>query len=371
MIRLASPGIGHFHCEEVCRILTSGQLVQGEAVKAFERALADYTGASYSVAVSSGTAALWVALRAADVGPGNAVIVPAFTFPATVNVVELSGALPVLVDVDPDTYCMNPEEVASAIRHFRGPSRLAAILPVHEFGAPCAMDHIMALAKEAGLAVIEDAACALGTTFRGRHVGTFGDAGCFSFHPRKAITTGEGGAVVTNEPDLYAAATLLRNHGLTPRADAPSDLLLPGLNWRMTEFQAVLGSSQLKSFSDTLRVRQNMAHFYLNELAQIPELQLPRPLPGHAWQAFVVVLPRHADRSSVIRHLRALGVESTIGAYGVHMLTYYRQRYGYQPDDFPVARTLHERSLALPLHPGLDELSLQRVVDALAQVLTQ
>lgn len=368
MIRLAEPAIGEAQCEAVCRVLRSGRLVQGEVVQAFERALAEYAGSAYAAAVSSGTAALWVALRAVGVKPGDAVIAPAFTFPATVNVIELSGAHPVLVDVDPHTYCMDPDGVARAIRRYRGPGRLAAIMPVHEFGAPCQMDAIMDLSAAAGLVVVEDAACALGTTFGGQQVGTFGQAGCLSFHPRKALTTGEGGAVVSNDETVDHAIRMLRNHGLTPGPEAPYDLLTPGLNWRMTDFQAALGLSQLESFSATLRARESAACTYLQELADT-SLILPRHVPGHAWQTFMVVLPEDQDRASLIARLRQHDIEAGIGAYAIHLLTYYAKRYHLRPDDFPVARMLHERGLALPLHAGLDGSQVRRVASAVTDAL--
>lgn len=369
MIALARPSIEAADCEEVCRVLLGGQLVQARVVESFERALAAYTGAAHVAAVSSGTAALWVALRALGVGPGQAVIAPAFTFPATVNAIELLGARPVLVDVEPATYCMDPEQVARAVRRSRGPERLAAIVPVHEFGAPCAMDEILAAARDAGLAVVEDAACALGTTFRGRQVGTLGEAGCFSFHPRKAITTGEGGAVATQDPGTHERVAQLRNHGLTRHADGGFDVQMPGLNWRMTEFQAALGLAQLGRFDGLLQARARLARRYLERLRSIEGLGLPAPVEGHAWQTLMVVLPEGIPRNRVIARLRERGIETTIGAYGIHMLSYYRQRYGYRPADFPVAARLHERGLALPLHAALSEDEVDIVAGALAEVL--
>jgi dTDP-4-amino-4,6-dideoxygalactose transaminase len=230
------------------------------------------------------------------------------------------------------------------------------------------MDDIMVLARDAGLVVIEDAACALGTTFAGRQVGTFGQAGCFSFHPRKAITTGEGGAVVTNDPEICEAVTLLRNHGLKRCADGAFDLVSPGLNWRMTEFQASLGLSQLKRFQVALGIRQRIASLYLEELRELHGLQLPAAVPGHAWQTFMVVLPQHVSRSVVTRELHNRGVEAGVGAYAVHLLSYYRERYRYDPDDFPVAKTLYSRGLALPLHDSLGEDDVRIVIRALREL---
>jgi len=369
MIRLTEPRFGEEEINAVTAVLKSGMLVQGKQVAAFEKALAEYMGAEFVVAVSSGTAALHLALAALGIGPGAAVLVPAFTFPATANVVELQGARPVLVDVDPATYCLTPLGLEQAIKAWKGPERLRAVIPVHEFGAPCDMEGIVAVARDAGIAVVEDAACALGTRYGGHHVGLFGEVGCFSWHPRKAITTGEGGAIVARTFTMYRRLTLLRNHGMERRDDGTTDFILPGFNYRMTEFQAVLGKVQLNRFDETLAIRKKLVDLYRQELAHIYNLRLPSEVPGHSWQTFMVVLPKGTERRQLISVLRNQKIETNLGAQALHMLSYYHKRYGFVPADYPVAAELFERGLALPLHPGLTEEDVGMVASALKGAL--
>lgn len=371
MIKLAAPQIGDEECEAVTRVLRSGNLVQGEEVRAFEGRLAQFIGAPYAAAVSSGTSALYISLAALDVGPGDAVFLPAFTFPATANVVELRGARTVLVEVDPQTYCVTGALLRAALETFRGPERPRAAIPVHEFGAPCDMGEVGRVARGAGLAVVEDAACALGTTSAGHHVGTFGALGCFSWHPRKGITTGEGGAVVTSESRLDERARWFRNHGMVDGGAGPHELVAPSLNLRMTDVQAALGSVQLGRFPDWLRLRSQIADGYAEAIRDEPLLRPPAAVPGHAWQTYMVVLSRSVSREQVIEAMRRRGVETGIGAYGLHLLAYYRKKYGFRPDDFPAARELHEQGLAIPLHAGLTSEEVARVRAALRESLRE
>lgn len=369
MIRLADPGLGPAEIEAAAAVLRSGMLVQGKHVAAFEAALASFTRSPHVLAVSSGTAALHLSLLALGVGPGDAVVVPAFTFPATANVVELVGARSVFVDVDPKTYCLQTSLLERTIDSWTGPERLRAVIPVHEFGAPCDLTAIGMLAGKAGLAVIEDAACALGAFWEGRHVGAAGALGCFSWHPRKAITTGEGGAIATSDPSLRERIALLRNHGIRRSGADSWDLAEPGLNYRLTEFQAALGEVQLAKFGETLERRRRLAATYLRELSDIPALRLPLGIEGHAWQTFMVVLPEAAPRSGVIDRLRSAGVEAGAGAQAVPLLTYYREKYGLSGDQFPVAAELFVRGLALPLHPRLTDEDAASVCAALRRTL--
>ncbi len=232
MIRLAIPEIGETEVDAVAGVLRTGFLVQGEHVRIFEERMADFVGARHAVAVSSGTAALHLALLALGVGPGDEVVVPGFTHPATANVVELVGARAILVDVDLRTFNIDPAAVAEAI----GP-RTKAIMPVHLFGQPAEMGSLLRLAADRGLSVIEDAACALGSAYRGQRCGTFGTVAAFSFHPRKVITTGEGGILTTNDDGMAAHLRRLRNHG--QEIDRGRGRFLEaGLNYRLTDFQA-------------------------------------------------------------------------------------------------------------------------------------
>ena len=214
MLKLSQPNIDENAIAAVADVLRSGQLVHGSEGEAFEKALAQYLGCAEVLLVSSGTAALHVALMALDIGFGDAVIVPDFTFPATANVVAMVGARPVIVDVAPGTDTMSVEKLEAVVKSWKGPERLKVVMPVHEFGCPAEMDAIRRLAQTYDLAIVEDAACALGARYKGSKVGALGDIGCFSFHPRKTLTTGEGGALATNDVGLAARIRRLRNHGM-------------------------------------------------------------------------------------------------------------------------------------------------------------
>ena len=372
MIRLTVPQIDDEQISQVTKVLKSGNLVQGEQVEAFEQELCDYTKVSHAVVVSSGTAALHLALLGLGIGSGDAVLIPAFSFVATANVVQLVGARPVLVDVAPDTYCLTPEGVRQAIASWSGPERLRAIMPVHEFGAPCDMEALTQLACEYNLLVVEDAACALGTfcsTQGGeKHAGTFGAVGCLSFHPRKSITTGEGGALLTNDPDLAVQLRRLRNHGME-RSFEQIEFIDVGLNYRMTDFQAALGRVQLKNYPQWRSHRQQIVSYYLGYLAACPHLNLPKNLPGHAWQSFMVVLSEGIARSTVVTFLKQHGIQSGAGAQAIHCLNYYQQHYHFTADSYPVALTLHKYGLVLPLDGAITKESASLVAESLLNLL--
>lgn len=349
MIKLSVPSIGDDECRAVERVLRSGQLVHGEECELFEQELADYLECKDVVVVSSGTAALHLAVVALGIGPGDAVLVPDFTFPATVNVVELVGARPILVDVDLLTYNITPENIQKTIDNWQGPEKLKAIMPVHEFGCPADMTAIMQIAKQNNLLVIEDAACGLGAVHNENKVGTFGHAGCFSFHPRKAITTGEGGAIATNDRELATKLRVWRNHGMN-KTQAGVDFVLPGFNYRLTNFQAAMGRTQLAKFDFWLQVRYKLQQLYRTNLAGIG-LILPDDVPGHSWQTFMVTLPQNIERSSVIAKLKEKGIETNLGAQAVHCQSYYQQKYPEMTERHQDnnAEKLFTHGLALPL----------------------
>lgn len=371
MIRLTEPQISLQGIEAVGNVLRSGQLVQGKWVAKFEKALGSFMGVEHVVACSSGTAALHLSLLAIGIGRGDAVFVPAYTFPATANVVELVGARPILVDVDPETYCLTPAALAEAFNVWTGPEKPRAVIVVHEFGAPCDMGRIMEFSETAGLSVIEDAACAIGSRFEERHVGTFGLAGCFSWHPRKAITTGEGGAIVTSNLEFRRRLALFRNHGMERGPDGTIDFPVPGLNYRLTDFQAALGLTQLPQFPECLAARADLVAVYRQAFEDLPGVRVPKMVDGHAWQTFMVVLPNGENRNRVIVELRNRGIESNLGAHGLHMIEYYRRRYAYKKEDYPVATELFERGLALPLYHGLTVNQIKEITDALKDILNR
>lgn len=360
MIPLARPDIGQTELEAVARVLRTGQLVQGAIVAEFERRVADRIGARHAVAVSSGTAALHVALLAIGIKAGDEVIVPDFTFPATANAVEFVGARAVFADIEHTTFNL---DVASAVAAVT--PRTRAILPVHQFGQPADMDAITAFAREHQLLVVEDAACALGAAIRERPCGVWGDVACFSFHPRKVITTGEGGMLVTADDAVAERARALRNHGIVPGDGEPS-VRFPGLNYRLTDFQAALGLAQLDRLDAFVARRAELANLYDRLLRDISALARPRVVPGASpvWQSYVVLLPPGVARADVRGRLAERGIETALGTYSVTA----QPGYGGTPA-FANSRRAYEQSLGLPLHTRMTDDDVDVVARALAEVL--
>lgn len=358
MIRLTVPSIGKEEIRAVEEVLSSGYLVQGSHVAAFEEAAARYVGVQYAVAVSSGTAALHLALLSLGVGPGDIVLVTAYSFVATANVIELCGARPIFVDIRPDTFNMAPDSLKATLKRLSKTndiSRVKAILPVHTFGQVADMPNICKLAEQYRLPIIEDAACALGATFQGQQAGTWGVMGCFSFHPRKAITTGEGGMIVTNDPQLNRRLRAMRNHGQDPQADSP-DFILPGFNYRMTEFQGALGLCQLSKLNEIISARRQIAARY-DLLLKGTDVEVPIVQSGHqhVYQSYVILLSNRkaSQRDEIIKQMTASGIESSIGTYHIPLTTFFSRRYGFKQGDFRIAEKIFARSLSLPIYHGL------------------
>ena len=375
MIRLTIPSIEEDDLKVIREVLESGFLVQGARVAEFEKAIATYVGVKYVVAVSNCTAALHLALLALDVRAGDLVLVTTYSFVTTANVIEICGAQPVFVDIQPDTFNMDPERLAETMGRLMTTvataRRVKAILPVHTFGQMADMTAIIKIAGQYGVPVIEDAACALGAKWEERQAGTWGVMGCFSFHPRKAITTGEGGAITTNDDQLARKLRALRNHGLDPDASSP-EFIMPGFNYRMTEFQAAFGSSQMKKLDRIIAARRRLAHYYGSMLENDPVL-MPHMSPQsyHVYQSYVTLLPEKSapHRAEIICQLKEQGVEINIGTWHIPLTTYFRTRYGYRVGDFPSTDHVFERALTLPLHEFLTESEQETVLQKLMQAL--
>jgi len=346
-IRLGRPDLGTAELAQVAEVLDSGMLTMGPKVAELEAQLAQACEVKHALAVSSGTAALHVAVLALGLEPGDEVLVPAYTFPATANVLALEGFRPVLVDVDPVTMNIDPAKVDV------GP-RTKAILPVHLFGRPARLEQLP------DLPILEDAAGALGARRGGRACGSLGLLGCLSFHPRKIVTTGEGGAVTTSDDDVAAAVAALRNHGW--RSLVPADMPAPGFNYRLSDILAAVGIPQMQRLDELLAERTRIADGYSERLRDAPVL-LPSVDDGdvHGWQAYVVQVD---DRDRVLAELRAQGIEAQIGTYALHLLGAYAEQ-----GDFPGASRVFERALALPFHTLLTEGELDRVAEALTALL--
>jgi len=350
MIRLAKPSIPEEAIEKVVEVLRSGDLVQGRYVEAFEASLQEYLDVKHAVVVSSGTAALHLSLLASGVGENDEVIVPAFTFPATANVVELVGARPVLVDISLDDFCIDASKIETAIT-----PKTKAIISVHEFGQAAEMDKILQVSNQFGLEIIEDAACALGTEFDKQKVGTFGRVGCFSFHPRKAITTGEGGVVVTNDDELAQKMRSLRNHGIC-YSNGKQDFRYAGLNYRMADFQAALGLYQIKEIEELNKKRITLAKEYDEKLADMSWIKTPATFNNRTaiYQTYHVVVDDRIDREDLIGYLKDNAIETNLGAQALNCLHYYRRKYSFKDMDFANADTAFKQGLALPIGNHLE-----------------
>jgi dTDP-4-amino-4,6-dideoxygalactose transaminase len=347
-IRLARPDVGPDELAAVAEVLEDGMLTMGPRVAAFEDELARACEVEHAIAVSSGTAALHLAVLALGLQPGDEVLVPAYTFPATANVVALSGLRPVLVDVDPETMNLDPGLAET------GP-KTRAIVPVHLFGRPARIEELP------DLPFVEDAAGALGARRAGRACGSLGTVGCLSFHPRKIVATGDGGAVTTDDARLAETVRRLRNHGWRSLADG--DMPTPGLNYRLPDVLCALGIAQMRRLDELLATRTRIAAGYAERLQDLPVV-LPRADDGdvHGWQAYVIRLDR---RDEVLAGLRAEGIEAQIGTFALHLLHPYRDQ-GF----FPGAEHAFERALALPLHTRLTEGELDRVAETLCALLS-
>ena len=348
-IRLARPDVGEEELAAVAEVLESGQLTMGPWVARFEQALARAVGTADAVAVSSGTAGLHLAMLALGIGEGDEVIVPAYTFPATANAVELCGGRAVLVDVDPETFLVRPELVAEAVT-----PRTRAVLAVHLFGRPVEWEELQTAVPQ-DVPLVEDAAGALGATYRGTACGALGLMACLSFHPRKIVTTGEGGAVTTDEEELAATVRRLRHHGIAD--GATTDIPVPGLNYRLADVLCALGVPQLERLEALLAARERVAGWYEERIGHA--VGVPRASEGdrHGWQAYVVTLERRDDALSA---LRSEGIEAQIGTYAVNTLAAYRDR-----GSFPGADAAFARALALPFAGTMSEDEVDRVATAL------
>jgi dTDP-4-amino-4,6-dideoxygalactose transaminase len=347
-IRLGKPDVGAAELAEVAGVLESGMLTMGPKVDELEAELARACEVEHALVVSSGTAALHVAVLALGLQPGDEVVVPAYTFPATANVCALAGLKPVLVDVDPETMNIDPAKIEV------GP-RTKATLPVHLFGRPARLEELP------GLPVLEDAAGALGARRAGRACGGLGLLGCLSFHPRKIVTTGEGGAVTTNDAGIADAVRAIRNHGW--HSIVPPNMPAPGFNYRLSDILAAVGIPQMHRLDELLAERTRIADAYSERLRHLP-VQLPRADEGdvHGWQAYVLQLD---DRDRILGELRAQGIEAQIGTYALHHLGAYRDQ-----GTFPGATRVFERALALPFHTSLSESDLDRVAEALDKLVS-
>jgi perosamine synthetase len=363
VIPLARPVLGEPEERAVLEVLRSGQLSLGPRVPAFEQAFAASLGVAHAAAVSSGTAGLHLALRAVGVGEGDEVVTSPFSFVASANAPIYEGARPVFADIDPVTLNLDPDAAAAAVTE-----RTSALLPVHIFGYPADLPAFERIA----LPIVEDACEALGAVHAdGVPVGGRGHPAVFAFYANKQLTTGEGGMVTTSDADVKQRIDSERNQGRAPDMDwLDHDRL--GFNYRLGDMACALGLAQLARLDVMLRERAQVAGWYREALAGVEGLELPYPERDgerRGWFVFVVQLPRKVDRDAAIVGLRERGVQSKPYLPAVHLMSFYRERFGHRPGEFPVCEDVAARSIALPFFPGLSQGEVAQVAEALREVI--
>jgi len=377
-LEFSPPCLGEEEIANVEDTLRSGWITTGPKVRGFEEELAQVVGAESALATFSATDAMQVGLAVMGVGAGDEVITTPMTFCSTVHVIEHVGAVPVLVDVEPDTLCIDPERIAEAI----GP-KTKAILPVHLYGHPCDMTEILGLAESHGLLVLEDAAHALPARFQGRPVGSIGDLTAFSFYSTKNITTGEGG-MLTGDAELIEKARPWALHGMTrdplsryrEEGSWYYEVVLPGFKCNMTDIQAAMGHEQLRKLPGFQQRRREVADRYGQALGELPEIEIPieRERCDSAWHIYAIRLRLEQlkiDRAQFIRELAKRRIGSSVHFIPVHIHPYFRDKYGFRPEDFPVTWESYQRLVSVPLHPALNDDDVADVIEAVVDVVTR
>ena len=375
IIPISLPVTGNDEWQALKEPLETGWLTAGPKVRAFEDAFARRHQVKHAIAVTSATTALHLALIALDIKAGDEVIVPAFTWVSTANVVLYQGAEVVFCDIDPKTFNLDPDKLKDKITH-----KTKAIMVVHLFGLCAAMDEIKAISK--GIPLIEDGACAAGSAYKGVPAGGLGLMGCFSFHPRKSITTGEGGMITTNDDTLGEKLQILRNHGASiseeERHHGAKPYILPdfnvlGYNYRMTDLQGAIGVVQLKKLDQFIDERAQWADYYKRELASISWLSLPSFSEDykHGWQSFVLIIDQEkapCSRNEIMERLQEKGISTRPGTHAVHMLGFYRVKYTIQPQDYPGAQIANDESISIPLHNKMVKEDFEYIVNVIKNI---
>lgn len=373
-MQITAPAFDESELRLVRECLESGWVTQGRLTERFEQLTAQRHQVAHAFATTSCTAALHIAAAALNLGPGDEVVVPAFTWITSAHCAEYVGAKAVFADVRPETFNIDPAALEAAIT-----PRTRAVVAVHLFGLAADMEAIMAIARRHDLAVIEDAACAIGSSHRGRPVGGIGDIGCFSFHPRKVITTGEGGMVTTRRDDLVEAVKALRNHGATGVVASPDDPPGPwtmatfnrlGFNLRLSDIQAAVGVAQFAKLEELLAERRRLALRYSEMLAGLDAFALPTDgvdTDGHTFQSYVIrVLDGgRGRRNRIMSEMAEADIQTRPGTHAVHRLGYYRDKYGLRAEDFPIAAACEDTTITLPIFPGMTQSDQERVVACL------
>jgi perosamine synthetase len=368
-IPISLPVTGEEEWQAIKEPLMTGWITSGPKVREFEQLFAEKHQVKHAFAVTSATTALHLALVALGVGKGDEVIVPAFTWVSTANVVLYCGAIVVFVDIDLATFNLDTKDLKSKIT-----SKTKAIIPVHLFGLCADIDAIKEIAP--GVPLIEDAACAAGAMYKNKFAGGLGDVGCFSFHPRKSITTGEGGMITTNDDEIADRVSKLRNHGAEiseeQRHHGAKPYMLPdfnmlGFNYRMTDLQGALGVVQIKKLDSFISERNEWANYYIRELNKIDWLMLPQISSDYkpGWQSFVVFVDEVKapfSRNEIMEKLQEVGISTRPGTHAVHMLNYYKELLRCDENDFPGAKAANDFSMSIPLHNRMTKEDYEYVV---------
>lgn len=367
-IPLSRPDITQAERDAVNAVMMTPQLSLGPKVPEFEKAVADFVGVRYAAAVNSGTSGLHLCVRALGIGKGDEVITTPFSFVASANCVLFERARPIFVDVDPDTWNIDPARIAAAIT-----PRTRALLPVDVFGQVADMDPVLALARQKGLRVIEDACEAIGARYKSRPAGSLGDVAIFAFYPNKQITTGEGGIVVTNDEKLHKLVVSMRNQGRGEQGTWLAHERL-GFNYRLSDIQCALGIAQMKRIDEILANRQRVAGYYVDRLRTEPRVSMQKVLPDCRISWFVMVVRLNdeysrSDRDRILDGLRRQGIGCNNYFTPIHLQPFYVEQFNHQRGDFPVCEALADRTLALPFHGQLTEGEVDRVVASLRSLL--
>ncbi len=373
-IPITKPFFNNEELEAVKECLDSGWVTQGPMTEKFEKMFQQEHPCRYAVSVSSCTAALHIAMLALGIGNGDEVIVPAFTWITSASCVEYVGGIVRFVDVEKETMNIDPAKIEEAVT-----SKTKAIVAVHLFGCPAKMDEIMQIAKKYNLYVIEDCACAIGTVYKGRKVGTIGDIGCFSFHPRKVITTGEGGMCSTDQEEIYNRLLQYKNHGANPvRKGAGYGMPFYrgifddiGYNLRLSDIQASIGAAQFKKLHKLLDDRKRCADYYIDKLSHSQKFLLPFSDHefGHTYQSFVILL-RSGDREGrnrIMAGMQQKGIQSRPGTFAITRTEFNQEKYRLSEGDYPAAEFCEDASITLPIYPFMPESDMDQVINVIGE----
>ena len=399
-VPFAIPEFGTEEIQEVTDVIRSGWLTTASRCAQFEKNFAEYVGAKHALAVNSATAALHLGVEALGIKPGDKVLVPTFTFTATAEVVRYLGADPVFMDCDRNTFCITAKQIENAVEDasskrprgiasgfHRGSKsgKLKAIIPVHFGGHPCDMDSILELATKNSLKVVEDAAHAIPTRYKGRLIGTFGDVTCFSFYANKTMTTGEGGMLCTDDHEIAKRVKIMRLHGInedvwdrfSTGASWEYNVVAPGFKYNMPDINAAIGIHQLKKVDLFREKRERIARIYYEELGNITGLILPRincDMKDHSWYIFIVLMDRDRIRHSLgrnefITEMTKRNIGTSVHYKPLHRMTYYKEKYGLKPEMFPNAELVFEKCVSIPIFSAMTDLQLEYVIESIKDIL--